>query len=119
MHEDNHYFNSGKKGLWSRTGYAVESGILARHNDGKRCLSVSQLGGVTAGAFLSRYWQPPKQHSPHDAAVSFGISMVSNMDFGVVNNFYPIWGGRLRTSGSAVLAHLWRCRSKKTKPSPF
>ena len=84
MHEDNHYFNSGKKGLWSRTGYAVESGILARHNDGKRCLSVSQLGGVVAGAFLSRYWQPPKQHSPHDAAVSFGISMVSNMDFGVV-----------------------------------
>ena len=48
LHEDNRYFNSGKKGLWQRAGYALVSGILARHDDGSRHLSVSQLGG----------WQP-------------------------------------------------------------
>jgi hypothetical protein len=29
LHEDNRYFNSGKKGTWSRTGYAAASGLLA------------------------------------------------------------------------------------------
>jgi hypothetical protein len=92
LHEDNRYFNSGKQGLWSRTAYAVSSGILARHDDGSRHLSISQLGGVAAGAFLSRYWQPPSQHSPGDGAVSFGISMASNMGFGVMKEFLPDLG---------------------------
>ena len=92
LHEDNRYFNSGKKGLWQRAGYAVASGILARHDDGRRHISISQLGGVAAGAFLSRYWQPPSQDSPGDGAVSFGISMASNMGFGVVKEFLPDLG---------------------------
>jgi len=89
LHEDNRYFNSGKRGLWPRVGYAVASGILARHDDGTRHVSISQLGGVAAGAFLSRVWQPPSQHSLGDGAVSFGITMGSNMGFGVVKEFLP------------------------------
>jgi hypothetical protein len=89
LHEDNRYFNSGKRGFWSRTGYAVASGILARHDDGTRNLSISQLGGVAAGAFLSRTWQPPSQHSLGDGVVSFGITMASNMGFSVVKEFLP------------------------------
>ena len=89
FHEDNRYFNSGKKGLWSRTEYAMVSGVLARHDDGSRHVSISQLGGVAAGAFLSRSWQPPSQHSAGDAAVSFGITMASNMGFSVVKEFLP------------------------------
>jgi len=96
LHEDNRYFNSGKKGLWSRTGYAVASGILARHDDGSRHLSISQLGGVAAGAFLSRTWQPTSQHSPGDGAVSFGITMASNMGFGVVKEFLPDLGRAIK-----------------------
>src|SRR6476660_643363 len=53
LHEDNRYFNSGKKGFWSRMGYAVASGILARHDDGSRHISISQLGGVATGALVS------------------------------------------------------------------
>ena len=89
LHEDNRYFNSGKRGFWSRAGYAVASGILARHDDGSRHLSVSQIGGVAAAAFLSRTWQPPSQHSAGDAAISFGITMSSNMGFSVVKEFLP------------------------------
>jgi hypothetical protein len=89
LHEDNRYFNSGKTGLWPRTIYAIESGILARHDDGSRHLSVSQLGGVGAGAFISRAWLPPSQNSLGDGAVSFGITMASNMAFGVVKEFLP------------------------------
>ena len=92
LHEDNRYFNSGKKGFWPRTGYAVASGILARHDDGTRHISISQLGGVAAGAFLSRAWQPPSQQSLGDGAISFGITMASNMGFGVVKEFLPDLG---------------------------
>ena len=61
LHEDNRYFNSGKKGLWPRTGYALASGVLSRHDDGSLHLSISQVGGVASGALLSRFWLPPSQ----------------------------------------------------------
>jgi hypothetical protein len=92
LHEDNRYFNSGKKGFWPRTGYALASGILARHDDGSRHISISQLGGVAAAAFLSRLWQPPSQGSAGDGAVSFGVTMASNMGFGVVKELLPDLG---------------------------
>ena len=106
LHEDNRYFNSGKKGLWYRTGYAAASGILARHDDGTRHLSFSQLGGVAAGAFLSRYWQPSSQRSAGDGAVSFGITMASNIGFGVVKEFLPDLGRAITN------------KHKKGAPSP-
>ena len=89
LHEDSRYFNSGKQGFWPRTGYALSSGILARHDDGTRHFSISQVGGVAAGAFLARTWLPPSQHSAGDAAVSFGITMASNIGFGVIKEFLP------------------------------
>jgi len=92
LHEDNRYFNSGKKDFYSRTKYALASGILARHDDGSRHFSVSQVGGTAAGAFLSRLWQPPSQHSAGDGAVSFGITMGSNIGFSVVKEFLPDLG---------------------------
>ncbi|HXY09316.1 MAG TPA: hypothetical protein VEI52_15845 [Terriglobales bacterium] len=95
LHEDNRYFNSGKKELWPRVSYALTSGILARHDDGSRHVSVSQLGGVAAGAFLSRFWQPPSQHSAGDGAVSFGITMGSNIGFSVAKEFLPDVGRAL------------------------
>jgi hypothetical protein len=92
LHEDNRYFNSGKEGFWPRTGYAISSGILARHDDGSRHFSISQVGGVAAGAFLARTWLPPSQSSAGAGAVSFGITMASNMGFSVVKEFLPDLG---------------------------
>jgi hypothetical protein len=95
LHEDNRYFNSGKTELSPRIWYALTSGILARHDDGSRHVSVSQLGGVAAGAFLSRFWQPPSEHSAGDGAVSFGITMASNIGFSVAKEFLPDVGRAL------------------------
>ncbi len=92
LQEDNRYFNSGKTGFWPRAGYALSSSVLARHDNGRRYVSISELGGVAAGAFLSRTWQPPSQHSAGDAAVSFGITMANNMAFSVVKEFLPDLG---------------------------
>ena len=89
LHEDNRYFNSGKQGFWSRTGYALSSGILARHDNGTRHFSFSQVGGVAAGSFLARTWLPRSQSSAGDATVSFGITMASNIGMGVMKEFLP------------------------------
>jgi hypothetical protein len=95
LHEDNRYFNSGKQGFWPRTGYALTGGVLARHDDGSRHISISQLGGVAAGAFVSRLWQPASQSSAGDAAVSFGLTMASNTGFSVLKEFLPDLGRKL------------------------
>jgi hypothetical protein len=89
LHEDNRYFNSGKQGIWPRLGYALTDGMLARHDDGSRHFSFSQTGGVAAGAFLSRLWLPKSQNSAGDGAVSFGITMGSNIGFGMLKEFLP------------------------------
>jgi hypothetical protein len=49
LHEDNRYFNSGKQGFWPRTGYALSSGIRARHDDGTLHFSISEVGGWQQG----------------------------------------------------------------------
>lgn len=89
LHEDNRYFGSGKKGLWRRTGYALSSSILARHDNGKRYPSVSLISGFAAGAFVSRTWQPPSTQSAGDGAVSFGITMGYNALSCAVKEFLP------------------------------
>jgi len=89
LHEDNRYFNSGQKSFWPRIGYALESGFLARRDDGRRRFSISQAGGTAAGAFLARPWLPPSQSSMADAAESFGITTGTNIGFGVFKEFLP------------------------------
>ena len=95
LHEDNRYFNSGKQGFWPRTGYALTSGILARHDDGSRHFSISQVGGVAAGAFIARLWLPTSQSSASAGATSFGITMGSNAAFGILKEFLPDIGRAL------------------------
>ena len=89
LHEDNRYFNSGRKHFWPRTAYALESGILARRDDGTRRFSISQVGGVAAGAFVARAWLPPSQGSVEEGFISLGITTATNIGFGVVKEFLP------------------------------
>jgi|SRR5215831_3378137 len=102
LHEDNRYFNSGKQGVWRRTEYALTSSMLARHDDASRHVSISQLGGVAAAAFLSRLWQPKSQSSLGDGAVSFGLTMAGNTGFSVVKEFLPDLGRALAKKRKAA-----------------
>jgi hypothetical protein len=57
LHEDNRYFNSGKRGFGRRFAYAFTSPFLARHDDGSRSLSVSAIGGVAGASMIGQIWQ--------------------------------------------------------------
>jgi hypothetical protein len=88
LHEDNRYFKSGKTGM-GRLGYAITSSFLARHDDGSRFISFSQIGGTAAGAFISRTWQPPSTGSMGSGAVSFGIGIGVRAALNVAREFLP------------------------------
>jgi hypothetical protein len=89
LREDNRYFGSGEHELWVRIRYAMASSVMARHDDGKLSPSISQIGGVAAGAFAARLWLPSSQNSASDAAISFGITMAGNTATSVVKEFLP------------------------------
>ena len=125
LHEDNRYFNSGKKRFWPRTAYALSSGVLALHDDGSRHFSISQVGGVAAGAFLARTWLPPSQSSAGDGAVSFGTTMASNIGFSMVKEFLPDLGRALAkkhrkpaTGSGDTATHVVICAATKGGEPP-
>ena len=95
LHEDNRYFGSGRRNPAVRLGYAVESTILARHDDGSRSFSVSAIGGAASAAFISRAWQPRSSTTAGDAAVSFGLTMAVGAGFNVLREFSPRFIGRI------------------------
>jgi len=105
LHEDNRYFNSGKQAVWPRIGYALSSGFLARHDDGSRHVSISQLGGVAAGAFVARAWLPSSQSSAEDGAISFAWTMTSNIAFSTVKEFLPDLGRALAKKSKKPSVH--------------
>lgn len=89
LHEDNRYFVSGQTGTMRRVKYAVASTFLARHDNGQRTLSISQLGGAAGGAFISTIWQPRSTTTMGDGAVSFGVTMGSDVGFNLFREFWP------------------------------
>jgi hypothetical protein len=89
LHEDNRYFASGEQGFGRRLRYAISSAFLARHDDGSRHLSLSEIGSTAGAAFISRAWQPPSTNTAGDGAISFGFSMAARVGFNTVREFLP------------------------------
>ena len=73
----------------SGTKYAVVSTFLARHDNGNQYFSFSRIGSAAGTAFISREWQPRSTTTAGDGAVSFGISMGSDVGFNIVREFWP------------------------------
>jgi hypothetical protein len=96
LHEDNRYFVSGQTGFFKRTKYAVRSTLLARHDNGSQSLSFSRIGGAAGAAFISRAWQPRSTTSAGDGAVTFGVTMASDIGFNVFREFWPDMKRHLR-----------------------
>jgi hypothetical protein len=89
LHEDNRYFASGERGMGRRFVYALKSSVMARTDDGRQRISLSEIGSIAGGSFLSRVWQPTTNSSAGDGAVSFGIGMGANAGMNVLREFLP------------------------------
>jgi hypothetical protein len=89
LHEDNRYFVSGQTGFFRRTKYAIASTMLARHDNGSRSFSFSRFGSAAGAAFISREWQPRSTTSAGDGAVSFGVTMATDLGVNMFREFWP------------------------------
>lgn len=89
LDEDNHYIRSAETGFGKRLKYALESSVLARHDDGTRHLSISKIGSFLGASLISRMWQPPSENSLHNAGSNFGIGISVAAGFDVAREFLP------------------------------
>jgi hypothetical protein len=96
LHEDNRYLQSGKKGFWKRTGYAVSSTFLARRDNGRRRFSFSKIGGAGGAAFISRSWLPGSIATAGAGASSFGVLIAFDAGSNVFREFWPDLKRRFR-----------------------
>jgi len=72
------YFPCQCKGLWRRTGYALEMSFLTYDQNGHKRLDLPQLVGAYGSGVLSAYWYP-KRYTPLVQGVQTG-----HMQFGFV-----------------------------------
>jgi hypothetical protein len=96
LHEDNRYFVSGQTGFLQRTKYAITSTLLARHDNGKQSFSFSRISSAAGAAFISREWQPRSATTAGDGALTFGVTMGSDLGFNIFHEFWPDLRGHFR-----------------------
>jgi hypothetical protein len=87
LHEDNRYLHSDKKGFWKRTGYALASSFLTRHDNGKRGFAFSRIGSAGGAAFIVRAWLPRSVATVGAGASSFGITVALDAGANVLREF--------------------------------
>jgi hypothetical protein len=91
FHEDNRYEPSTEGTTGARLKYALESSLIARHDDpdgsSHRRLSFSRIVAFAGAAVASRSWQPPSTRGPGHAAISFASSVSVTAGFNVVREF--------------------------------
>ena len=89
LSEDNRYFRSTESGFFKRSKHAVASVFVARNDAGGEHFAYSRFGSVLGSSFISRLWQPRSEDSSGDAAVSFGLTMVSDIGWNFFKEFGP------------------------------
>lgn len=89
LREDNRYFRSTQSGFFKRAKHVVASILVARNEAGGEHFAYSRFGGALGSSFISRLWQPRSDNSSGDAAVSFGLTMVSDIGWNFCKEFGP------------------------------
>jgi hypothetical protein len=89
LHEDNRYYASGEHGVGRRMAYAVKSSFMARSDDGRQHISISEIVSLGGAAFISRTWQPPSNNSMQDGFKSFGFGIATNTGTDILREFLP------------------------------
>jgi len=89
LKEDNRYFRSTESGILKRSKHVVASIFVARNQAGGEHFAYSRFGSVLGSSFISRLWQPRSEDSSGDAAVSFGLTMVSDLGWNFLKEFGP------------------------------
>jgi hypothetical protein len=89
LHEDNRYIPSTESGFFKRTKHVISSVFIAHNDAGGEHLAFSRIGSAAGASFISRAWAPHSTTSAGDGAVTFGITMATDIGFNFFREFGP------------------------------
>jgi hypothetical protein len=89
LHEDDRYIPSTETGFFKRTKHVISSVFVARNSGGGEHFAFSRIGSAAGSSFISRAWEPRSTTSAGDGAVTFGITMATDIGFNFFREFGP------------------------------
>jgi hypothetical protein len=87
--EDPRYYRLAQGNAGRRLLHAVEHAVLAHRDDGKRMFNFSEWLGTTSAIVLSNTYQPDNQRGFAPAAQRVGYSILQDVGFDVLREFWP------------------------------
>src|SRR5262249_26624349 len=95
-HEDTRYFASGKVANRSRIAHALQSPVMARHEDGRDSFSFSNTAGIVGAKLMALTWAPPSWRTPGSVATGMAWSYGGTAALNLVREYVPDLIRRIR-----------------------
>jgi len=90
LHEDTRYYALGDgHTVISRTPYVISREAVARTYGGRQTPNIAGLGGKVLTQVISRYYYPPGTADFSVLATKFGYSIMREVAFSAIREFYP------------------------------
>ncbi|MGB7134933.1 MAG: hypothetical protein WBD46_06575, partial [Acidobacteriaceae bacterium] len=90
LHEDTRYYALGAgHSIAIRGLYVISQQAVARTYGGRRTPNLAGLGGKAITQYVSRYYYPPSAATFGVLATKFGYSVMRDVAFSSVREFYP------------------------------
>ncbi len=87
--EDPRYYRLAHGHAGKRLLHAMEHSVVAHRDDGKRMFNFSEWLGTASAVVLSNTYQPDNERGFAPAAQSVGYSILQDMGFDVLREFWP------------------------------
>ncbi len=106
LHEDTRYYALGNEhSIPVRILYVISRQAVARTYGGRQTPNIAGLGGKVLTQYISKYYYPPSASSFSVLATKFGYSVMRDVAFSGVREFYPdIAGHYIRKHRDKVAA---------------
>ena len=89
LHEDTRYYGLGRGSVLKRSLYVISRQAVARTYGGRDTPNIAGLGGKVLTQVISRYYYPPSAASFSVLATKFGYSVMRDVAFTAIREFYP------------------------------
>ena len=90
LHEDTRYYPLGNgHSIPHRILYVISRQAVARNYDGDPTPNIANLGGKVITQFISQYYYPDGSSGPSVLAEKFGYSVMRDVGFSAIREFYP------------------------------
>lgn len=90
LHEDTRYYPMGAgHSIPARTLYVISRQAVTRTYGGSNTANIAGLGGKVLTQVISKYYYPPSAGDFETLASKFGFSVMRDVGFSAIREFYP------------------------------